>query len=62
MHCPLDKDVDCMNPINLAKVFESDFSRLVPATPMAAMKVMEYYGIELEGKTVAVDQSFAGFR
>lgn len=49
-----DKDVDCMNPRNLARVFESDFSRLVPATPMAAMKVMEHYGIELEGKTVAV--------
>ncbi len=49
-----DKDVDCMHPINLARVFESDFSKLVPATPMAAMKVMEYYGIELEGKNVAV--------
>ncbi len=49
-----EKDVDCMSPINLARVFESDFSRLVPATPMAAMKVMEHYGIELEGKDVAV--------
>ncbi|MDO5718519.1 MAG: bifunctional 5,10-methylenetetrahydrofolate dehydrogenase/5,10-methenyltetrahydrofolate cyclohydrolase [Tissierellia bacterium] len=49
-----DKDVDCMHPINLARVFESDFSKLVPATPMAAMKVMEYYGVELEGKNVVV--------
>lgn len=48
------KDVDCMNPLNLAKIFESDFSAFVPATPMAAMKVMEHYGIELEGKTVVV--------
>lgn len=49
-----DKDVDCMHPENLARVFQSDFSRLVPATPMAAMKVMEYYGIDLAGKNVAV--------
>lgn len=48
------KDVDCMNPYNLAKVFEGDFSSMVPATPMAAMKMLEHYGVELEGKNVLV--------
>lgn len=48
------KDVDCMHPLNLARIFESDFSRFVPATPMAAMKMMDHYGIDLEGKNVAI--------
>ena len=48
------KDVDCMSPINLEKVFEGDFSSNVPATPMAAIKIMEHYGINLEGKNIAV--------
>lgn len=43
-----------MNPYNLAKVFEGDFSSMVPATPMAAMKMLEHYGVELEGKNVLV--------
>lgn len=49
-----DKDVDCMSPVNLARIFEGDFSRLVPATPMSAIKILEHYGVKLQGKKVAV--------
>ncbi len=48
------KDVDCMTPINLSKIFQGDFSSFKPATPYAAIKILEYHGIELEGKKVAI--------
>ena len=48
------KDVDCMTPTNLAKIFQGDFSSLQPATPYASMKILEYYDIDLEGKNVAI--------
>lgn len=47
------KDADCMNPINLEKVFEGDLSGNVPATPMAAVRILEHYGVDLEGKNIA---------
>lgn len=49
-----NKDVDCMTPTNLAKIFQGDFSSFQPATPYASMKILEYYGIDLEGKSVAI--------
>lgn len=48
------KDVDCMSPLNLAKIFQGDFSSFQPATPFASMKILEYYNIDLTGKTVAI--------
>ena len=48
------KDVDCMTPTNLAKIFQGDFSSFQPATPYASMKILEYYDIDLEGKSVAI--------
>lgn len=48
------KDVDCMTPTNLAKIFQGDFSSFQPATPYASMKILEYYDIDLEGKNVAI--------
>ncbi|WP_099203084.1 bifunctional 5,10-methylenetetrahydrofolate dehydrogenase/5,10-methenyltetrahydrofolate cyclohydrolase [Miniphocaeibacter massiliensis] len=48
------KDVDCMSPLNLAKIFQGDFSSFQPATPFASMKILEYYGIDLSGKNVAI--------
>ncbi len=48
------KDVDCMHPWNLEKIFEGDISGFAPATPMAAMEILKYYGIPLEGKNVVV--------
>ncbi|MBZ2173630.1 bifunctional 5,10-methylenetetrahydrofolate dehydrogenase/5,10-methenyltetrahydrofolate cyclohydrolase [Schnuerera sp. xch1] len=48
------KDVDCMNPLNLEKIFEGQMDGFAPCTPKAAMKILEYYDIPLEGKNVVV--------
>lgn len=48
------KDVDCMSPVNLAKVFSGDDSGFAPCTPEAVIKMLEHYGISLCGKKVTV--------
>ncbi len=48
------KDIDCMNPVNLAKVFEGDSSGFEPCTPAAVMEIIKYFGINLKGENVAV--------
>ena len=48
------KDIDCMNPYNLAKVFEGDSSGFEPCTPAAVMEIIKYFGINLQGENVAV--------
>lgn len=48
------KDIDCMNPYNLAKVFEGDSSGFEPCTPAAVMEIIRYFGIKLQGENVAV--------
>ncbi|NLY86426.1 MAG: bifunctional 5,10-methylenetetrahydrofolate dehydrogenase/5,10-methenyltetrahydrofolate cyclohydrolase [Tissierellia bacterium] len=48
------KDVDCMHPMNLARIFEGDLSGFAPCTPKAAMEILLDYGIDLEGKNVVI--------
>ena len=48
------KDVDSMNPINLAKIFEGDISGFSPCTAKSAMEILLYNNVELEGKNVVV--------
>lgn len=48
------KDIDCMNPYNLAKVFEGDGSGFEPCTPAAVMEIIRFFGINLQGENVAV--------
>jgi methylenetetrahydrofolate dehydrogenase (NADP+)/methenyltetrahydrofolate cyclohydrolase len=48
------KDVDCMHPLNLEKIFEGDMTGFLPATPTAAMEILLHNNIELEGKNVVV--------
>lgn len=48
------KDVDGMTPANLSKLFEGDMTGFAPCTPKAAMEILKYYGVELEGKNVVV--------
>jgi len=48
------KDIDCMNPLNLAKVFEGDMDGLVPCTPSAVMETLKHYEIKLQGANVVV--------
>lgn len=49
-----EKDVDCMHPLNLEKIFEGNMDGFAPCTPKAAMEVLKYYDIPLEGKNVVV--------
>lgn len=49
-----DKDVDCLNPINVAKVFEGDETGFAPCTPEAVMQILEHYNIDVSGKRVVI--------
>ena len=49
-----EKDVDCINPVNVAKLVEGDETGFPPCTAMAALEVLKYYKIELEGKEAVV--------
>ncbi|NLK72123.1 MAG: bifunctional 5,10-methylenetetrahydrofolate dehydrogenase/5,10-methenyltetrahydrofolate cyclohydrolase [Clostridiales bacterium] len=52
------KDIDCMNPINLQKVFEGDETGFKPCTPEAVIEILKYYKIPIEGaKTCIVNRS-----
>lgn len=45
-----EKDIDCFNPINLAKVIAGDSTGFAPCTPRAVMEILKYYNIDVEGK------------
>ena len=56
-HLPAVKDVEGIHPQNLGRLFmgsgyEGNFC--VPATAMACIKILEYYGIDIAGKRAAV--------
>ena len=52
------KDIDCMSPLNQARIFAGDMSGLLPCTPAAVMEILRYYKIELQGaKAVVVGRS-----
>ena len=52
------KDIDCMNPLNLAKVFEGDSSGFPPCTPAAVLEIIKRNNIELTGKkTIVIGRS-----
>ena len=42
-----DKDIDCLNPVNAAKVFEGDDTGFAPCTPEAVMDILEHYKIDV---------------
>ena len=48
------KDVDCMCPVNIAKVFSGDETGHAPCTPEAVMEMLDYYKIDPKGKKVTV--------
>lgn len=49
-----EKDVDCFNPINLAKIMSEDNTGFAPCTPCAVMEILKYYNISIEGKLSVV--------
>ncbi|MDO5725391.1 MAG: bifunctional 5,10-methylenetetrahydrofolate dehydrogenase/5,10-methenyltetrahydrofolate cyclohydrolase [Tissierellia bacterium] len=48
------KDVDCINSENLNRLFSGNFENLLPCTPNAIMKLLEFYDIDLKSKTVLI--------
>lgn len=53
-----EKDVDCLNPINVSKVISGDDDGFAPCTPAAVIEILDYYGIKVEGKrTVVIGRS-----
>lgn len=48
------KDVDCMSPVNLQKVFEGNSTGYAPCTPKAVIELLKYYKIPLKGANVVV--------
>lgn len=52
------KDVDCMHPLNRARVYSGDLRGFTPLAPKAAHELLKFYGYELEGKdTVIINHS-----
>lgn len=49
-----EKDIDCMSPINLEKVFEGDLAGFVPCTPKSVLEILKHYNIPLQGANVVV--------
>jgi methylenetetrahydrofolate dehydrogenase (NADP+)/methenyltetrahydrofolate cyclohydrolase len=49
-----EKDIDCFNPANVAKIAEGDKTGFAPCTPTAAMEILKYNNIELKGKRAVV--------
>ncbi|SHJ06589.1 bifunctional 5,10-methylenetetrahydrofolate dehydrogenase/5,10-methenyltetrahydrofolate cyclohydrolase [Parasporobacterium paucivorans] len=49
-----DKDMDCMSPINFAKLAMGDESGYYPCTPEAVMKIVDHIGIDCQGKNVVI--------
>ena len=48
------KDIDCMSPQNLVKVFEGGSDSFVPCTAQAAVEVLKFYEVPLKGTKVAI--------
>ncbi|MDR1135270.1 MAG: bifunctional 5,10-methylenetetrahydrofolate dehydrogenase/5,10-methenyltetrahydrofolate cyclohydrolase [Clostridiales Family XIII bacterium] len=49
-----EKDIDCMSPLNLEKVFEGKTSGFAPCTPKAVVETLKGYEIPLAGANIAI--------
>lgn len=50
----IEKDIDCMNPYNLAEVFKGNMNGFVPCTAKAIIEMLKYNQVDLSGKDVVV--------
>jgi methylenetetrahydrofolate dehydrogenase (NADP+)/methenyltetrahydrofolate cyclohydrolase len=48
------KDIDCMSPVNIAKVFSGNDTGFAPCTPEAVVETLSHSGIDIEGKRVVI--------
>jgi methylenetetrahydrofolate dehydrogenase (NADP+)/methenyltetrahydrofolate cyclohydrolase len=48
------KDVDCMSPVNISKLFSGDTSGHAPCTPSAVIEILKFYRIPISGSRVTL--------
>ncbi len=48
-----DKDVDCLSPYSLAKLYQGA-EGFRPATPLAVLRLLDHYGVDIGGKHVVI--------
>lgn len=48
------KDLDGISPVNMAKVYAGDETGFAPCTAEAVIEMLDYAGVDLKGKRVAV--------
>ena len=48
------KDVDCISPVNMAKLFAGDASGHAPCTPSAVIEILRFFGIPMSGSRVTI--------
>ena len=53
-HLAAEKDVDCMTDLSNAGVFTGKKLGFAPCTPQACMEILDYYGIDCQGKSAVV--------
>lgn len=53
----LQKDLDCINPINKAKIYDGDVNGFIPLSPKAAVMLMEDYGYNLAKRALIINRS-----
>ena len=47
------KDIDCISQLSVAKLYQGK-NGFLPATPLAVLKLLDFYGIDLCGKNVVI--------
>ena len=51
---PTEKDVDCMNPENLNRIFQGEKADFFPCTPEAVLEILKYYQVPIQGSKVVI--------
>ncbi len=49
-----EKDVDCLNPISMAKLVSRETDGFAPCTPSAVIELLDRYKVEIDGKRVVI--------
>lgn len=49
-----EKDIDCMNPVNAAKVIEGDKTGFPPCTATSIIEILRHYNVDIAGKKAVV--------
>ncbi len=49
-----EKDMDCMSPVNMAKLAMGERDGYYPCTPEAVIAILDYMGVSYQGKNVVI--------